>query len=70
MPVIHFEGPVLTQEQRENLIREFTDVVVKNIPNIPRDAYFVFLDEYPDDKVGIGGLVLPKHIEKMGKPKE
>jgi 4-oxalocrotonate tautomerase family enzyme len=65
MPVIRYEGPELTPEQRENLIREFTDVVVKHIPGIPREAYYVFLDEYPDDKVGVGGLTIPKYLEKI-----
>ncbi len=65
MPVIRYEGPQLTSEQRENLIREFTEVVAKHIPRIPKDAYYVFLDEYPDEKVGVGGLVLPKYLEKV-----
>jgi phenylpyruvate tautomerase PptA (4-oxalocrotonate tautomerase family) len=65
MPVIRYEGPELTPEQRESLIREFTEVAVRYIPRVPKDAYYVFLDEYPDEKVGVGGLVLPKYLEKI-----
>lgn len=65
MPVIRYEGPELTPEQRENLIREFTEVCVKYIPRIPKEAYYVFLEEYSGEKVGVGGLVLPRYMERM-----
>ena len=70
MPVIRYEGPELTPEQRENLIREFTEVAVRYIPRIPKEAYYVFLDEYPGEKVGVGGLILPKYLEKMQQEME
>jgi 4-oxalocrotonate tautomerase family enzyme len=65
MPVIKYEGPQLTQEQRKALVQGFTDVVCKVIPNVPREAYYVFLQEYPEEKVGVGGLMLPDYLANM-----
>ena len=70
MPVIRFEGPELTNEQREKLIAEFTQAAVNTIPRIPKEAYYVFLDEYPGEKVGVGGIPLPQHLEKMERENE
>lgn len=67
MPVIKFEGPQLTQDQRKALIEGFTDVVCKVIPNVPREAYYVFILDYPDDKIGVGGLMLPDYLAKIQK---
>lgn len=65
MPVIKLEGPKLTKEQSKALVEGFTDVACKVIPNIPRGAYTVYLLEYPDEKVGVGGQLLPDYIAKM-----
>ncbi len=67
MPVIKFEGPQLTHDQRKALVEGFTDVVCKVIPNVPREAYYVFLLEYPDEKIGVGGLMLPDYLAKIQK---
>lgn len=67
MPVIKFEGPQLTQEQRKALVEGFTEVACKVIPQIPKDAYYVFVLDYPDDKIGVGGLMLPEYLAKIQK---
>jgi len=67
MPVIIFEGPELNQNQREELIKGLTEVVCKVIPDIPKEAHYVFLREYPGEKVGVGGLTLTKHLEDLRK---
>jgi phenylpyruvate tautomerase PptA (4-oxalocrotonate tautomerase family) len=67
LPVIKLEGPKLTQEQSKALVAGFTDVACNVIPNIPRDAYTVYLLEYPEEKVGVGGLLLPDYIAKNQK---
>jgi phenylpyruvate tautomerase PptA (4-oxalocrotonate tautomerase family) len=70
MPVIKYEGPPLQPDQRKALIEGFTDVVCRVIPNIPKEAYYVFLHEYPDEKVGVGGCPLPDYIAKMRNENE
>jgi phenylpyruvate tautomerase PptA (4-oxalocrotonate tautomerase family) len=67
MPVLIYEGPELNQEQRKDVIKGLTDVACRALPNIPRDAFYVFLREYPEDKVGVGGLVLHDYIAKIQK---
>ena len=64
MPMIILEGPELTQEQRDRLIKGFTDVACETLPNIRREAFVVFLREYPPGNVGVGGLPLPEYLEK------
>jgi phenylpyruvate tautomerase PptA (4-oxalocrotonate tautomerase family) len=67
MPVIKMEGPKLTEEQCKAIVEGFTDVACRVIPNIPRQAYTVYLLEYPDEKVGVGGQLLPDYIARMQK---
>ncbi len=67
MPVIILEGPELTQSQRKELIKGLTEVACNIIPDIPKEAYYVFLREYPGDKVGVGGLQLPEHLANLRK---
>jgi 4-oxalocrotonate tautomerase len=65
MPVIRLEGPKLTKEQSKALVEGFTDVACKVIPGIPRQAYTVYILEFPDEKVGVGGQLLPDYIANM-----
>ncbi len=70
MPVITYEGPELDHSQREALIKGFTEVANKTIPEIPKEAYYVFLREYPAEKVGVGGLPLPDYLAEFRKKME
>ena len=67
MPVLIYEGPELNQSQREELIKGLTEAACKVIPDIPKEAYYVFLREYPGEKVGVGGLVLPDFLANLRK---
>ena len=57
MPVITFEMSKLTQEQRKELVREFTDSASR-ITGTPKDAFYVFIKENAPDYVGVGGKLL------------
>lgn len=65
MPVLTYEGPPLEQEQRNELIKRLTEAACEVVPNIPKQAYYVFLKEYPMERVGVGGLVLPEYLKRM-----
>lgn len=67
MPVITYEGTQLSQNQREVLIKGFTDVACKVMPEIPKEAFYVYIREYPDEKIGIGGLPLPDYLAELRK---
>ncbi|GAW92343.1 4-oxalocrotonate tautomerase DmpI [Calderihabitans maritimus] len=57
MPLIIFEGPELTKEQKEKIAKEFTDTASK-ITGIPAEAFTVLLKENSPENVGIGGQLL------------
>jgi phenylpyruvate tautomerase PptA (4-oxalocrotonate tautomerase family) len=65
MPVLIYEGPELSPNQRKELIKGLTEVACKVSPEIPKEAYYVFLREHPDDKVGVGGCTLPEYLDKL-----
>jgi len=65
MPVLIFEGPELDDESRRKLIKGLTDAACDAVPGIPRQAYYVFLREYPGDRAGVGGLPIPEFLERM-----
>lgn len=68
MPVIIYEGPKLNKNQSEALIKGFTEVACKVIPEVPKQAYYVFIRDYPDEKIGVGGLLLPDYLaQSQGK---
>jgi len=58
MPTITLEGPALTREQKKELIKGFTEVAVKAMPNIPNQAFVVIIKENPNDNVGVGGKMV------------
>ena len=65
MPVITYDGPKLTNDQREALIKEFTEAACRVIPNIPKQAYFVFIRDYPDENIGVGEVFLKDYIAEL-----
>ena len=67
MPVLIYEGPELNQSQREELIKGLTEVACKVTPEIPKEAYYVFIRDYPVEKVGVGGLVLSDYLANLRK---
>lgn len=67
MPVVIYEGPRLSQSQREALIRGFTEVACKVMPEVPKEGFYVFIRDHPDEKIGVGGLLLPDYLAKLRK---
>ena len=57
MPVIIFEGPRLTAEQKEELVRQFT-VLASKVTTIPERAFTVLIKENDPQNVGVGGELL------------
>lgn len=53
MPVLSFEGPKLTKEQKEKLIKEMTDAAARVVPDIPKRAYYFFVREYDDENMDV-----------------
>ena len=67
MPVLIYEGSELNQSQRKELIKGLTEAACNVIPDIPKEAYYVLLREYPGEKIGVGGLNLPEHLANLRK---
>lgn len=57
MPVITLEAGELSKEQKQQLVKEFTDTASK-IMNVPEQAFIVFLKENDFDNIGFGGQLL------------
>jgi 4-oxalocrotonate tautomerase len=53
MPVILFEGPKMTKEQKEKLVKEFA-TAASNVTNIPVDKFVTLIKELPPENVGTG----------------
>jgi phenylpyruvate tautomerase PptA (4-oxalocrotonate tautomerase family) len=65
MPVLTFEGPELENAVRKELIEALTETAARIVPNIPKSAYYVYLREYPPERVGVAGLVLPEYLATL-----
>ncbi|MEM2866827.1 MAG: 4-oxalocrotonate tautomerase DmpI [Candidatus Hadarchaeales archaeon] len=65
MPVIVFEGRKLTKEQKEELIRGFTDLA-QRVTGLPREAFTVFIKENELDNIGVGGEPLSRRLKNQG----
>ena len=59
MPSITFDIKKLTEEQKEQIVEEFTQSASK-ITGIPKESFYVFINEFPDENVGVGGKLLSK----------
>ncbi|MCK4653163.1 MAG: 4-oxalocrotonate tautomerase family protein [Candidatus Cloacimonetes bacterium] len=58
MPIVTLENAgTLTAEQKIELIRKLTDVVVE-VTNKPESAVYVRIDEVPRENFGVGGKSL------------
>ncbi len=65
MPVVTYDGPEMDPDTAERLIAALTDAVVSVIPNIPPEAYYVYIRDHSVLKIGVGGKVLPKYLEGL-----
>lgn len=57
MPVITFEAPSLTKEQKREAAEGFTKVA-SEATGIPEGAFYVFIKENEGDNVAVGGKLL------------
>lgn len=59
MPYITIEGGELSSSQKEDLIKQVTEVSSK-IMKIPSDFFMVTIKELPDNNIGIAGKTIDK----------
>ena len=59
MPYITIEGGELSPSQKEDLIKQITEVSSK-IMKIPSDFFMVTIKELPDNHIGIAGKTIDK----------
>jgi 4-oxalocrotonate tautomerase len=62
MPVITIDGPFLSFEKKEKLVREITQLT-SDITNIPKEAYVVFIKENPYENMGQGGILISEKLK-------
>ncbi len=57
MPVITVDGPILTREQKSQLVKAITKVTSEIIQR-PEKSIIVLIEERERDNVGVGGILL------------
>ncbi len=57
MPSITLDIAPLTKEQKAQLVKEFAESASR-ITGIDRNAFYVFINEFPRDCIGVGGTLL------------
>ena len=57
MPMIHFDGPALTVDQKRSLIHGMSQAA-SQATGLPMASFTVVLDEHDFNNFGIGGEVL------------
>ncbi len=57
MPILTFEGGILPQEKKNELIVRMTEVAAA-VTGIPEDKFIVLLRELEDGNIGVGGRTL------------
>lgn len=66
MPYITIEGGKVTDEQKEELIRQLTAVSSK-IMQVPPEFFMITIKELPDQNIGIGGKTIDKVKEEYAQ---
>lgn len=59
MPYITVESGVLSDQQKELLIKRLTEVS-SEIMNVPKEFFTTTIKELPDKNIGIGGKTIDK----------
>jgi 4-oxalocrotonate tautomerase len=57
MPVILFNGPKMTKEQKQELVKEFA-ATTSRITKIPTEAIVTIIKEVDSENVGVGTTLL------------
>lgn len=68
MPYISVEGGLLSDEQKERLIKCLTEVS-SEIMNVPKKFFTVTLKELPDKNIGIGGRSIDRIKDEYARKK-
>ena len=65
MPMINFESGQLSDEVKKELIEKLTNVS-SEITNIPKELFFVLINEQSDDNIAVGGKTVKELKEELG----
>jgi len=57
MPVVTLEIGKLSYEQKQTIVKEFTETAAR-VTGIPEKDYYVFIKENATENVGVGGTLL------------
>jgi len=57
MPVLTFEGGILPQEKKKELIARMTEAAAA-VTGIPEEKFIVLVRELADENIGVGGQTL------------
>ena len=57
MPSITFNIIKLSKEQKAQIVDEFSESASK-ITGIPKESFYVFINEFDEESVGVGGKLL------------
>lgn len=66
MPYITVEGGALTDEQKEELIKQLTETASK-IMKVPPEFFLTTIKELPDRNIGIGGKTIDQVKEEYAQ---
>jgi len=64
MPVITFDGPFLSPDKKEQIVKEFTQLA-SEITNIPKEAFVVFIKENHYENMGPGGILISEKLKNV-----
>jgi 4-oxalocrotonate tautomerase len=64
MPVIQFEGPKMTKDQKARLVKAFAQQA-SQILNISEDAFVTILRENDMDNIGNGSQLLSEKLREQ-----
>jgi 4-oxalocrotonate tautomerase len=64
MPVITLDGPFLSNEKKEQIVKEFTQLA-SEITNIPKEAFVVFIKENLYENMGQGGILISEKLKHV-----
>lgn len=68
MPIIEFTTGKLTRVVKDKLITQLTNVSAE-ITGIPKQLFFITINEKPDEDIAVGGVSVQKLKEDLNKQK-
>jgi 4-oxalocrotonate tautomerase len=64
MPVITLDGPFLSIEKKEQIVKEFTELA-SEITKIPKEAFVIFIKENAYENMGQGGILISEKLKNV-----